>query len=230
MERYNLEKKIPSSIVDKALIAQIEKYLNDRLSMKMKGILSLKADSKINYQIRFKDSLGEEHLASISEFHRDKFPNDIKEIILDYSVDYTSVDIRLRFSKEFSFSYLNIDIRCEGAKEVALGISNEINEIIKENKSIHFIFYHNYAWYMYLLWLLSTNAWSWTKFPYSNQLWFFCFFSGLAYFGLRQISPYTSFDTKNKEKQSKFTSWLLNGLAGVFVFGVIAMYFREHML
>lgn len=230
MERYDLEKRISSCSVDKGLISQIEKYLTDRLSKKIKGILSLNDESKIVYKVKIKDGLGEEYLSSISDYHRDKFPNDIQEIVLDYSVDYRTVDIRVRFSKSVSFSNTHVDISCEGAKEVALGISNEINELIKDNRTIHFIFYDKYALTIYGVWLVSTNAWSWLKFTYSDQLWFFCFFSGVAYFLIRQISPYSSFDTNRNEKREKFTSWILNGMAGVFFFGVVAVYLREHLL
>lgn len=230
MERYDLGKKIPSCSVDKSLISQIEKYLTKRLSKKMKAILSSDEVSKIDYTIKIKDDFGEEYISSIDEYHREKFPNDTQEITLNYQIYYRSVDIRVIFSKSFSYSGLNINVSCEGAKEVALGISNEINGIIRENKTIHYIFYDKFAWVTFCFWVISTNFWSWFKSPFSNQLWFFFFFIGVMYFFIRQISPYSTFDTNKEAKRERFSSWLLNGLAGVFLFGVIAVSIREYFL
>lgn len=227
MERYNLDKKIHSCSVDKGLIFQIEKYLTNRLSKKMVGILSLDDTPNIDYQISFKDSLGEEHLSSISDYHRNIFPNDIEEIVLSYSINHRSVDIRVRFSKEYIFSNVRIDLRCEGAKEVALGISDEINNLVKDNKTIHYIFYNKFAITIYGLWILNAYAWNENNFNHSGQLSLFFFLLGAAYFLLRQVSPYSSFETNNSNKREKFISWILNGLAGVFFFGVIAIYLRD---
>ncbi len=231
MEQYNLDIRIQSCVVDKDLIKEIEAYLNSRLSKNLKGVLALSDESKIDYKIILKDSLGEEHLSSISDYHKDKFPNDIKEVTLDYKIDYSNVNIRLKFSKEIILSYLSIEIRCGGAKEIALGIKNEIERLLAENKTIHFVFYGKYAWGAWGVLLLSSNAltWSYVKFPYSHQLYLFFLLSVLAYYLIRFISPYTDFETKRKEKRDKFISWFLNGLAGVFVFGVLAYYLRKLM-
>lgn len=83
---------------------------------------------------------------------------------------------------------------------------------------------------MWLILMISMNSWAWINFKYSSQVFSFLTFSGLAYFGARFISPYTSFDTSRLEKREKFTSWILNGLAGVFLFGVLGIYLRDHLL
>lgn len=226
MERYSLDKKIPSCFVSKKLIGQLERYLKERLLKKMKGILSLDEKYKSEYKLYLKDDLGEEQLVSIDEYHRDKFSSDINQLSLDYAINYSDLKISIRFSKDYYFSYVKIDLHCDGAKEVALGILNEINEIIKENRTIHFVFYNKFAFSIFCIYFLSTLL-NWISFQYSSVLRDFIFFLGIAYFLARQISPYSTFETVNKEKQDKTVSWFLNGMAGVFVFGVIATALRN---
>jgi hypothetical protein len=226
MERYSLDKKIPSCFVSKKLIEQLERYLKERLLKKMKGILSLDEKYKFEYKLYLKDNLGEEQLVSIDEYHRDKFSNDINKISLDYSINYSDLKISINFSKDYYFSDLKINLHCNGATEVTLGILNEINEIIKESGTIHFVFYNKFAWSIYCIWFLSIFL-DWISFSYSRELRDFIFFLGIAYFLARQISPYSSFETVNKGKQDKVVSWFLNGMASVFFFGVIATAIRN---
>lgn len=230
MERYNLDKKIPSCLVDKRLVTEIERYLKIRLVKKMTGILSLDGDCQPTYKLLIKDSLGEEYLGTIEEYHRDMFPNDITDLTVNYSINYSSVDIRIRFSKEYMFSDLNIDIKCEGAKEVSIGILNELNEIMKNNKTIHFLFYDKFAFLIYLMCLVCAGTWPWMKLPYFSQVWSFFFLLSVSYYAIRKISPYSTFATSKKEKIDKVISWFLNGMAGVFVFGVIGLYIRNLFL
>jgi hypothetical protein len=105
---------------------------------------------------------------------------------------------------------------------------SEINKIIEENKTIHFIFHNKFAWSVYIIFILSMIL-DWIKLPYFSELRVFIFFLGLAYFLIRQIAPYSSFDTATQERINKFSSWFINGLAGVFFFGVIATYIRNIM-
>jgi hypothetical protein len=228
MERYDLEQKISSCLVNKSLISQIENYMTKRLSKKLQGILSSDSELNTDYTVKIKDSIGEEYLSSIGEYHREKFPNDIKELDLSYLIDINSVNIRVCFSNEVLFSKATVDIKCEGAKEVALGIIYEINEIIKENKTIHYIFYEKFALIVFCTLIISVTTLPLFELPYSKHLQFFFVLIGVAYLLIRQISPYASFDTKINEGREKFSTWLTNGMAGVFVFGLLAVFIRDY--
>jgi hypothetical protein len=103
MERYSLDKKISSCLVSKKLIEQLERYLKDRLPQKMKSTLSLDEKYKSEYKLCLKDSLGEEQLESIDEYHRDKFFNDIDRLLLNYSINHYDLQIKISFSKEYIF-------------------------------------------------------------------------------------------------------------------------------
>lgn len=230
MEKYSLEKKVPSCYVDKKLIEQLERYIKGRLTDSVQGILRLDPEFRSDLDLKIKDKTGEESLSSIDEYHREKFSDDIKELSLHYSIEYTDLSLRMRFSKTHMFSDLSIDLKCNGAREIALGISNELINIIKENKTIHFIFYQKYAWIVYFFWMLTTNLFSWLEFTYSDQLWLFFLLLGVAFFLGRLISPYSTFDTTRRESQDKIVSWFLNGMAAVFLFGVAAIYLRKLLI
>lgn len=233
MERFSLEKKVPSALVSKQLLGEIERYLINRLPKKLSGTLNLndeKNPKNVSYILILKDSFGEETIGTIEDYHRDKFANDIKDIIISYSIGYRDVDIRVRFSKSYSFSDLKIEIDAEGAKEITLGIYRELIDIICNYKTIHSIFYHKPA---YAAWALvgMTPSLFYIKFPYSSQIWLFVWLSSLSYFLLRFIAaPYSTFATFKREKIDKAISWFLNGMAGVFIFGVIAMIIRNKIL
>ncbi|MCJ7713241.1 hypothetical protein MUO66_02110 [Candidatus Bathyarchaeota archaeon] len=44
---------------------------------------------------------------------------------------------------------------------------------------------------------------------------------------LSKVSPYCVIDTKKNENNKKIIGWFLKGLAGVFIFGVIAIAIRK---
>lgn len=230
MEQYKLEVRIKSCVVGKKLIKEIESYFKDRLPKKLKSTLSVNGDFKDKYKLILKDDLGEEHLASIDDYYKDKLPNDIREVSLDYEVNYPIVDIRVRFSKDAIFTYMNIGLQSEGAKELAVGIKSEIERLLLENATINYIFYNKYSWIILVAIMVASNFLARIEFPYSGQLSLFFIFSGVAYYLIRLVSPYTDFETNRKEKRDKFISWFLNGMAGVIVFGVIAFHLREKLL
>lgn len=229
MEKYSLDVQIRSCVLDKDLIKEVESYLNDRLFVKLSGALELSSDSDIKYNVKLKDSLGEESLFSISEYHRERFPNDIEELTIDFELGYRQVVVRLKFSREITYSYLKIQICCSGAKEIALGVKSEIERILSENKTIHYLFYGKYSWLMWGVFFLSSNSFVWkyfdSQFSYGVLLFFMAI--SVVYFMVRFVSPYTDFETKRKRSRDKFVSWVLNGLSGVFVFGVLAVYLRD---
>lgn len=230
MERYKLSKKFPSCTVSKKLIKELEKYLLDRIPKKMKGVLSLEEDKKINYKIQLKDKYGEEHFTTIDEYHRDRFPNDTQSIHINYFLNRSDLSINIEFSEHLMLSDIRIDLQCEGAKEIVQGIYSEIHNVINEHKTIHYVFYGSYTWSIIAALAILLFTITSIKTPHSDLIADFLKLIIVFYFILKFFAPYSRFETIKTEKLDKATSWVLNGLAGVLVFGVIATHIRGFLL
>lgn len=169
MEKYNLESKTTSCVLSKNVLKEIEVYLTYRLLKKLNGVLGLTDKAKTEYHFILKDGLGEETLLSVDDYHREKLPNELEEIILEYRVNYLDADIRIRFSKGFMLTNIKIGLHCDGAKEIALGIKSEIEAILLENRTIHYIFYGKFAWIAWGIFLVAFDGgfliWGLVKFP-----------------------------------------------------------------
>lgn len=230
MARYKLEKRIPSTFIDKALLHQIEKYFIERIPKKLEAYVNeYEGKIEFEYSISIYDKYGKEEFETIDDLHRDKFANDIKRIVINLSTGYQLVEIQLSFTLGVINSYLDVDVRTENGKELSYGISREIEQLLEENKTIHFLFHNIYAWGMYgvfLITLSTSNIRTLEELPYHSTFVWFISLLGITYFLIREISPYSTFDTKNQENKNKFSKWLVNGLAGVFLFGVAATYLR----
>ncbi len=232
MARYQFSKQIPSTFVDKDLLRQIETYFTERIPKKMLADVSgFDNEIKYEYVLIIHDEYGSEELHSVGDIYRDKFTNDVKRIDLRLSTGYRQIEIGLSFSLEIFGSNLNIDIHADNGKEVALGIRQEIDNLLKENRSIRFLFHAPYSWIALSVFFLAlTKEFFLGKeeyFPYEDELIIFIIIFWLIFFLIKIISPYTTFDTKKQEKIYKFSKWIMNGMAGVFLFGVIALYLRN---
>lgn len=224
MERYILDKHLPSCNITKDMARELEKYLTDRLTKKLKGILTLEDTSNKIYKVKLEDDSGEEHLNSINQHHRDKFSNHINSLTFEYSITPQDFTLKIKFSKSPTQSYLYIDLLGEGAKEFSLGIYNEIYDILRDRKNIHFIFHGKYSWTSVAI--FSTIMLFFLATGYTNNQKTVVFIALLQIFYIiaSTLLPYSQFDTINNEKYNKTIQWILNGMAGVFLFGVIAQY------
>jgi hypothetical protein len=53
------------------------------------------------------------------------------------------------------------------------------------------------------------------------------FLASFTYFVLRRFNRYSMFDTRRNGSAAKTIRWILSGVGGVLVFGVLAMYLRK---
>lgn len=235
MAKYRLEKQLPSTFVDKNTLRELEDYLTKRIPKKIGLAVGNEAiQDEFEFNITIHDKYGKEELNSIADIHRDKFANDVQRIDLTLSTNYRLIEIGISFSKGRPRSSLDIFLNAENGKEVALGICHEIEQLLNERKTIHFIFHGIYD-------LIATI------FLPASLLILFTFrdvittqnypvivtFVGLlvlSYLLIKLISPYSTFDTKRQEQIKSFSRWILHGLAGVFLFGVIANLVKDHLL
>jgi len=225
MSRYEVRKSITSCHVTIELLRELECYI-----YKTTKELSANEDD-LNFTVALEDEYGEETLSSVQDYKRSKIPNNVHTIKLRASNYRENLCVEVSFSEKQNYSYIRIEIDGEGAKEKAHGILSTVSEHVKEHKNLNFIFYggHNYVLPMIVggvfggsIDILSGNDLSTYNF-YSLVL----LVSILTYGLFKLFSPYSELDTKKNENVQKSIKWCLNGLAGVFIFGVLAYYLRN---
>ena len=231
MSNYKLNKAIPSVFVGKDLITRIENYLTERLPATLKANTDA-SEKKIEYKytLTISDKYGDEEFATINDYHRDKINNDTKRIDISLDTSYRLVDFHLSFSTGQMFSYLQISAYTDGSKELANAIMNEIEGLLEENKTINYIFYAPTSWIIYTIFTVSiaVNYFGDIKrYSVLDNTIMGIIISGLLYIVFKEISPYSTFDTKREEKKRGIVNWFLKGFAGLLIFGVGAIYLKK---
>jgi len=224
---YQIDKKITSVLVDVKLLQELEKYILDTCKNQSHE------KSRINYTATIYDEYGKEEIESFEQYHRSTLPNETKKIslkIYDYNNDFS---IRVNFSEEKTFSYLTVQISNNSAKEKVNGIVNHIQSYLKEYENMNFIFY---SWLIYIPWIIAPailggtiSALSLNGLTENSIAGLIIVFVVFILYILKRLSPYSTFDTKHNQKILSGIKWLINGLAGVFIFGLIAIYIRQQI-
>lgn len=228
MPSYELDKRIRSISVSVTLLQEIEKYLLDQ------GESQRKKDSRIKYTATIYDKFGEEHIESFGNYHRSTLPNEAKRIRLEVHDYFNDFRIALSFSREAAYSNLKVQVVGNSAKEKTIGIANTIESQLIEHKNINFIFHTPIS---YILPGLLAAAVPWTIFDLVKNnvtiealISLFFIFLTLLFLGLTIVKPYSVFDTNRNRQISSVVKWILNGLAGVFLFGLLATLVRKYLI
>lgn len=232
MSRYEIEKQIHSCSVDKKLIEELEKYI---LNTVKDGVEDTESINK-NIKLCLFDEYGSECLGSISDYHRDLFPIDTKKICLCYKDSNSKFGkIKITFGKDSFSSRIEIECIGDNSKEKSHGVLKAIESHINEFKNYNFLFHGFYEMISPLLFgpsFLGLIIFSISL--YKNQpLGYFeiggitLFIFSCIYFTLGRVSPFCEIDTTKSRKTNRAIKWFLNGLAGVLIFGVIAVFLRK---
>ncbi len=230
MSKYVLNKKIKSTYVSLVLLREIEKCLLEQANNQRNE------DSHIEYMSTIYDKYGEECINSFENYQRSTLPNEAKRIklfVIDYHKFHNAFQIEVSFSKEATYSYLRIQVVDKSAKEKAIGIVNTIDSQLNEHKNLNFIFH---SWLSYLIPTPMSFALFWIiidiKKNRINMGTIVCsliMFVGVAFFCLKIVNPYSVLDTNRNRQIASFSKWVLNGLAGVFLFGLLATLVRIYL-
>ncbi len=228
MPAYELDKRVKSVSVPISLLQEIEKYLLEQAEMQRKD------DSRIKYTVTIYDKFGEERIDSFENYHRSTLPNETKRVTLDVHDYFSDFRIAISFSRETVYSYLKVQIVENSAKEKAIGIANTIESHLKEHKNLNYIFH---SWITYIMPGLIGVSVGWTIPDYIRNdinlgtlIGSFILVIGVFYFGLKIVNPYSVIDTQRNRQLSSFVKWILNGLAGVFLFGLLASVIRKFLI
>ncbi len=231
MTRYTLTKKLPSCRVDLKMVRQLEKYLKQRLAKQLADALKEKGNKDVtfDYSVAIADKYGKEDFHSIEDYHLEQFPSQIKRLRIAFGSPFSAFNLILSFGTDLLYSEIELDVRTENSKELAHGIIFEIEQMLKEKSTIHSIFYGKTAFAIFAIFIMlfSTSAIFFsTGSDMVAKVWVFIMLLCLVYGPIRLIAPYTEFDTQMNLNINSTVRWVLNGLAGVFIFGVLANYFR----
>ena len=228
MPAYELDKRIKSCFVTLTLLQEIEKYLLDQ------GESQRKDDSRIKYNATIYDKFGEERIDLFENYHRSTLPNETKRINLEVHDYYSDFRIDVSFSRESAYSYIKINVVGNSAKEKAIGIANSIESRLNEHKNLNYIFH---SWLPYILPTPLGIALGWTipdlikkEFGIDTLIGLLTIVIILMYFGLKIVNPYSVLDTNKNRQIGSFVKWILNGLAGVFLFGLLATLIRKYLI
>ena len=229
MSSYSIRKPIPSCFVDKSTLAEIEKYIIQKGAEKYGLEID---DVKKKYKFTISDKYGEETFKSVNNFHRQQFPNDTKRLNLCLKIySDTFLHICLDIGSDSYSSKIHLELDGENSRESATGILNEIERHLSENKNINSIF-HGWLGGLFSALIGGSAFWTiWAVVKDENNFWsnsaVFIFLLSLSYFFIGRFSPYCTIDTQKNEQIKKTSKYILNGLAGVMLFGLIATYLRK---
>ncbi len=234
MTSYKATQVIPSCNVTKPLLEDLEGYI----VRKAGDITGQEPDElKRHYGIVIQDSRGEEGLNSMSEYRRNQFPDDIRRVRLGFaSYGEPSVRIWVSFGLDKASSEVGVQITAPNAKELALVVIGEIGYILKEYRNVNFIFSDRYE-YLSICVLSGTFVYGFMsainllfkqRVPdLFDAAFYLLFLASFIYFVLRRFNRYSMFDTRKNGSATKTIRWILSGVGGVLVFGVLAMYLRK---
>jgi hypothetical protein len=228
MSSYELEKRITSCFVDVTLLQEIEKYILNQ------GESQRKDDSRVKYNATIYDKFGEEQINLFENFPRSTLPNEAKRIRLDLHDYETDFRISVSFSREHFFSRITINVVGNSAREKAIGILNSIESRLAEHKNLNFIFH---SWVPYSMFAPVGMSIGWIipilvgkKIDVFSLVGSFLLIIIAIYFSLKIVNPYSVFDTNRNRQIRSFVKWILNGLAGVFLFGLLASAVRKYIV
>ncbi len=148
MNTFSAKYRLTSCLVDRELIAEIEKYIFEETK-------SFFADSDIEsgafeagkgemYHIFIQTKSGSIRLASIDEFDEEMFPDNIQSIAVDFS-SYKNIFMNIRVLFHSSFSEhpsVEIFIKGEHAKENAVRLGSGIKSLVSAKRTTNH-WYHN---------------------------------------------------------------------------------------
>ncbi|MHA1213099.1 MAG: hypothetical protein ACTSSH_11620 [Candidatus Heimdallarchaeota archaeon] len=227
MSEYSLNKKIKSTFVSLVLLQEVEKYLLEQ------GKSLCENDDQIIYKAMIDDKFGTERIDSFVNYHRSTLPNEAKRVALGVRDSHYNQRIEISFSRDKDYSDLKVVIDGDSAKEKAIGIATAIESRLNEHKNLNFLFH---SWLTYFLLFTFGIVFGATLADFIKKdinigtlIGSFIVLITIIYFGLKSVNPYSVLDTNRNRQRASFVKWILNGLAGVFLFGLLATLIRKYL-
>lgn len=243
MTEFRLEKKLPPCKVTKSLLESLEKYILSKRD-KIGSDIGKHPDSD-NFKITIADSLGKESFHS-TQLINERFFSSTTEITLEFYASWYEKDtlwLTINFSNE-SYKLSTVTIKSESgtARELVAGMSNSLDEIIQNSRTLNWLFYPP-GWLSGIIFivsllffflgisLLGISAES-KKYVPNHVFWRSALFSGVGfaylYFGPR-LHPYAVFDSPRAD-QLQLISRFYTGTLITFLLTAIVFPFLSKKL
>jgi hypothetical protein len=160
MNSFFVKNRLTSCVVDKKLVADIERFIIDEAKEYLSSIeingeeIGLDSPVEDLFHISMQTTAGTRNYASIAEYSEDYLPDNLKTIILDFnSYKNAFINIRVMFHSSFSeHPVVEISMHGQDREETGMRISNGIKKIVNRNKNNN-RWFHNRTLLVSLLFL-----------------------------------------------------------------------------
>lgn len=239
MPTFNLEQTMPSCVVNKGLLSDIEAYLNIEMPKK----LGEACGDTFFYNISIQERMGTETLSTMSEYTPSKFSDGTKRITVSWQNKFDSpcyLDIGIDFGSRSGWIVATITVRCTSptARETVLGIKESIFRLLESHRTYNWVFNPRakmalpFFSLVAFLALLPFGLSFCVKGEYTAGL---CVFSIDAIIGWIWLSgaylrPFISFDTRRQQLLNRLWQYFSVGVLGFICFGTLLPMVRKAIL
>jgi hypothetical protein len=237
MPRFELNRKVPSCLVTKDLLAAIEAYLKVEMRQKLSGL-----GTDADYRISIKENIGTEILASVSEYSPSSLSDKTKEIEIRWENGYEGswrLVIAINFDGSTDFPMSRLTVECTGpvARETAIGVGDAILRLLESHRTFNWVFHPSgFPVVSYSAGLLALNLLaigSVAIFRY-RQVGFYLLcgaaFVGWIWLSASLFRPHVSFDTRRQRLLDRVWKYLSLGTVGFVVFGTLFPVIRKALV
>ena len=233
MPVFSAEKRIPSCLVDKALIESLEDYIQRRVKEVSKG------PNETRLSIEIIDAAGTENVKSIKEFGPARFHDGTKEIHMTCRGHWQeTLEVRVRFARGRNDSWVRVQYEGNAPREFVAGLIAGIQGTLAQSRTFNSWFQVNYlvqpiiAMVSILMCVIAIAISLTDKKVPDIARSFFLLGSVviLGYALLGVCKPYSAFDTRRNQVLRTVSNWLLVGVAGFILFTVGGVYLRVRWL
>ena len=238
MQRYSIERLLPSVNVDMALLGDLERFIlrkNETLSE------AETADSlrESRYAIKIVDSFGVEELTSIDDFQLSYFPNDTKKIELSLDSYKPHLNLSVKFAIDRANSAITIRYKGKSARQTVEGLVAEILQIVHNSRTLNSWFHYgpgvDAAFSLISIWLIISSlvtyiTMAFKPMPLTFEIATFLLVAGLSVIALlaaAKLRPYSRFHTRKNKSLDGWVNWLLLGFLSFILFTVVGVFFRK---
>lgn len=230
--KFDLEEKIPSCKVTKALLESLEKYIFDRKEEITKQLGT--TPSWDDFEITITDNLGKESIGSTQKLNERFFPS-TKKVEISSSTKWNNENklrLNISFSNEsFSRSTITITSTSRSARELTVGMHDSLNKLIQTNKTSSWFFHPGRIdVFIFLVAFVIILAGFLAEFSFEMKYAFGrCLLFGIAiilylWFGPK-LHPYITFDSPSADNlravSNLFKVALLGFLLSAFIYPLL---------
>jgi hypothetical protein len=239
MPTFLVERRIPSCLVTKGLLRDIEGYLQVEMGQKFGEMLG----DEITYEISIKEKIGTETLTSVSDYSPSTFSDGTKEIDVHWENGHKA-DCRLYIAIDLDGDRLtptsNLTVKCTAptARETAIGVRDAILRLLESHRTYNWIFNPSSEFPIVLLlagWLALTCLIFGSVTVLTNRQKGFYLLSGAVIAGWIFVSasffrPRISFDSRRQQLLDRLWRYFSLGTFGFVVFGTLFPLIRKAVL